>query len=211
MTTSIKIAISILALAAVALPTSARADWNEAVNGEFSDNWLTPTLVPLNLGNNIITASTNSSNRDYFRIVLPAGQRLSQIVLQTYTNATNLSFLGMQNGTTFVDPSMATAGVLNGYTHFGTAMLSTDILDDMGSTARPQPPIGFTPPLPAGSYAFWANETAASTSNYSFNFIVTAVPPPAVPALPQPWLPAAAALGLVAAGALVLRARFRRP
>ena len=33
------------------------------------------------------------------------------------------------------------------------------------------PPIGFTPPLPAGTYSVWIQETAAGSSvNYGFDF-----------------------------------------
>src|SRR5262245_28020635 len=205
MATTIKVAFAILALAA--LPTLARADWNEATNGEFSDNRLAPTLVPLALGSNIITASTNSTNLDYFRIVVPAGQRLSAIMLNSFTSASTFSFLGVQAGTQFsVTPLTATPGSMLGYTHFGAApaAVGTDILDNMATGSGA---IGFTPPLQAGNYVFWANETAASNSDYSFNFVVTAAP--AVPALPAPWLPALTAVLLAAAGAVALRLRRR--
>jgi hypothetical protein len=40
------------------------------------------------------------------------------------------------------------------------------------------PPIGFTAPLTAGNYVFWAQQTAAGTTQFKFNFVAATVPEP---------------------------------
>ena len=56
--------------------------------------------------------------------------------------------------------------------------------------------IGFTPPLPAGDYTFWMQQTGANSATYQFDFIVT--PEPATAGL------------LFAAAVLLLRRRSGR-
>jgi MYXO-CTERM domain-containing protein len=71
--------------------------------------------------------------------------------------------------------------------------VGTEIIDNLATSNTLVPAAaGFTAPLAAGSYAFWAQQTGSAAS-YSFDFVLTPVPEPAIWAL---WL--AGALGLSA-------------
>ena len=194
--------LSILALAAVA-PGLARADYSESVNGDLSGNRNAPTLIPVALGSNVVTATSIAGDLEYFRIVVPAGQRLSALNLNSFGSG-NLSFIAIQSGTVFTEPPTGTNPAnLLGYAHFGASLVGTDILDNMGSQTGT---IGFIPPLPAGSYVFWSQETSASTpSNYALNLVITSTAPP-VPALPSTHLPVLALL-FALVGFFALRGR----
>jgi hypothetical protein len=66
-----------------------------------------------------------------------------------------------------------------GWYHFGNAVRTIDILDNMkmpyfGAS-------GFAAPLPARHFILWLQETATGTFSYRLNLIVTPVPlPPAL-------------------------------
>jgi hypothetical protein len=78
----------------------------------------------------------------------------------------------MQQGTTFsVPPAEAMAGDMYGYAHFGpeAGNVGTDILDDMGEAPGA---IGFTPPLPAGSYTIWLQQGTPPITAYQLSFNV---------------------------------------
>lgn len=88
-----------------------------------------------------------------------------------------------------------------GYTHPGTAnttaLLGTDILDDLAAGAGAA---GFSRPLPAGNYTFWVQQTNAQNVDYGFN--LTVVPEPADAA----W----AVTGLLAGTAVYRRFQSRK-
>ncbi len=160
----------------VLLPASAaRATvYNEAVNGDLSGARLAPTVLVSTPGSNTITATSVSGDLEYLRVTIPAGHRLSAINVVSSTS-TSVSFIAVQNGDTFsVDPAGATPALLLGYAHFGPGnfTLGTDILDNMGSGSGA---LGFTPPLPAGNYTFWSQETGGAVT-YTLDFVVTAAP-----------------------------------
>ena len=84
----------------------------------------------------------------------------------------NQAFLGLQVGSAFtVDASAATAGDLLGGMLYGSAQIGQDILPDIGQLAGAA---GFTPPLPAGHYTFWLNQTE-NNSRARLNLIVSEI------------------------------------
>ena len=124
---------------------------------------------------------------------------MSSIVHTSYASTDNLSFIGFQSGPQLTEPlpPATNAGNLLGYLHFGPGTVGTDILDDLGASGSSTPPaMGFTPPLPAGTYTFWIQQTGVEAS-YSFDFVLTPVPEPGQWAL------------MVAGAALVVAARVR--
>jgi hypothetical protein len=176
-------------------------DYNEAVSGDLSGDRLAPTTISLTPGSNTITATSVSGDVEYYTLIVPPGTRLSQLVVLSSTSA-SLSFIAVQQGDTFTEPPTGTnVANLLGYTHFGpgNSTVGTDILDDMG---RGSGAIDFTPPLAAGHYTFWSQETSSTPTTYSLNFVVTPQPVP---------IPVAAygvlALGLAAMGAWTTRRR----
>jgi hypothetical protein len=181
------------------------APYNESTNGDLSNNHLAPTVINLDPGPNQISGTMGTQgglDRDFFRIAVPPGFRLSAVRLVAYNNPspTSPSFIGVQAGQTFTDPLPTTPGPMLGYHHFMTPSVGTDILDDIGLGAGA---MGFTPPLTSNYYTFWVQETGNPVLNYTFSFELTSVGPAPVPVLP-------AAFGLVlAAGLVVVGARQR--
>jgi hypothetical protein len=138
------------------------------------------------------------TDQDYLRIDVPAGLALTEIRLQAFESQDSMAFVGIQSGTTFSfdpDDAFANIGSLLGWSHFGPGM-DHEIGDDiLPSIAEGFGAIGFTPPLPGGSYTMWLQQTGGHT-DYQFDFVVA----------PEP---AACLLGVTALMGSVLFARRR--
>ncbi|MCH2144672.1 MAG: hypothetical protein MK082_05940 [Phycisphaerales bacterium] len=194
----------ICATAAVALAaTTASADlmWDEAIDGDLSGDYLNPTqLFTKGVNNHVIfttvgaEANGGNQDREYFTFEVAVGYQLSAIILDAFETdpETNLGFIGVAEGSVFpTSPENADPTTLLGYTLPGINNVGNDILQDMGNGAASQ---GFSGPLGAGTYTFWAQETGPSTDNWDLNFVVTEVPAPG-------------ALALLGLGGLVARRR----
>lgn len=156
-------------------PTAVAGDWNEGVDGDISDDRLAPTTINLAAGSNLVSASQqgNAFGRDvdYLTTVVPTGGQLSQLIVTGYVENVvgNLAFLGLQEGATFtVDFDSAKAGDLLGGTVIGNFSVASDILPISGLLGGS---IGFTPPLPAGTYTWWFNQTG-DPSTVDLDFVV---------------------------------------
>jgi len=175
--------------------------FDESVDGDISNNRLSPTVFGiLEPGANSLRASTQSGDLEYVTFTVPAGASLTALRLTEFTSADDVAFLAIQAGTTFsVTPSEAAnnIGSLLGWTHFGTgglagtALVGTDILDEIGSGAGSA---GFTPPLSSGAYTLWIQQTQAQPVGFGLEF--TAIPEP-VHGL---WVAGAILAGAVARG-----------
>lgn len=152
------------------------ASWNEAVNGDLSNDWLNPTALSIDAGVNSITATSVGEDREYVTFSIPAGFQLASITLNIFGPTSGVSFIGIESGTQFTDPATTAPGDLLGYAHFGSSHLGTDVLDDMSTGFGA---IGFTPPLPEGNYTLWIQEVGPTARTYSFGMNVVAVPEPA--------------------------------
>jgi hypothetical protein len=165
-------------LGAALLSTSAMAaGYKESKSGDLSNDGLNPTKVKLVLGDNTIDGDYGNNggiDRDYFWVKIPDGQQLSAIVLDPATQVGgNKSFIGVQKGKQVtVDPNGGSPEGLLGWTHYETADEGTDILPAIcvGAGAK-----GCTPPLKAGTYAFWVQETGICQCHYRFIFTLTSV------------------------------------
>lgn len=173
--------------------------WDEGVDGDISGNRLAPSAAALVMGSNTLTATSvgppATADREYITLSVPADRKLNKIFLQAYTSNDNIAFIGVQSGTTFTEPPTGT-NVTNllGYTHFGPDALpvGTNILPDMGMGPGS---MGFTPPLVAGNYTFWIQQTGTNPATYTFDFVV----------VPEPG-----ALAMLAIGGVMLLAAKRR-
>ena len=204
-----RLILSVLSVALVgAAQTPARAFiYDEAVNGDLSNDRLNPTLLVAGLGANTLTGMTVTSSPlpggrdfDYLSVTIPTGLLLSSVVLANYSGD-DLTFFGMLAGTPFTvpptDPPETIPPRLLGWVHLRPDLIGSDLLPTMAAQTMPAPVIGFTAPLPAGDYSFWIQETSGNAVNYSFTASV----------IPEPSTFALFGFGLLAVGALVRRRR----
>ncbi len=154
--------------------------WDEAVAGDLSDDRFNPTLFELIPGDNYlygILAGFDREgvlDRDYFTISVPEGYLFSAMILDAYFSKDAAAFVGIQPGSVFPDdPASVSGDDLLGWTLFGAGQQGQDILAEIGRGGR-----GFTPPLPAGSYTFWAQQFGDYTE-WVVHFTVVPVPEPA--------------------------------
>jgi len=168
---------------------------------DLSNDPLDPTVIALDPGSNWISGamgySGNVLDRDFFRIDVPQGYQLSALVVGAATQVGGGgSFLGVQAGRRLtVDPDrVSNASALLGWHLYGSADRGRDILPELGGGAGA---IGFSGPLPAGSYTFWVQELSPPYPGdpyppfpFAFDFQISPVPEPGT------WL--FAAFGLLA-------------
>jgi len=149
--------------------------YNEATNGDLSNDRAAPTVINFGPGDNDILGTTGAATggnvRDYFTFTIPTGATLTALtVLNSAITAGASAFIGLEaGGQITVDPAAATAAPLLGYRHFAPADIGVDILPLMGIAVGA---IGFTAPLGAGQYSVWIQDTSPGTSVYGLRFEV---------------------------------------
>ena len=145
--------------------------FDESVSGEITDDPNNPLPLQLEPGENQFGASVVAGDIDYITINVPANMVLSAINLDSYESLDDQSFMGLQSGSVFTElPAEPNVANLLGFSLFGTASVGTDLLPNI---AAGQGAIGFTPPLQAGDYSFWIQETGEDVSSFSVTFVVT--------------------------------------
>jgi hypothetical protein len=175
----------------LALSVSAAAGavtvYDESTDGDLADTGTPqPTAISVGAGSNQVFGRTGKTlgviDRDYFTITVAPGWQLSSITLLAGTGVVgSVSFIGVQAGTQVtVDPAGGSADGLLGWAHYSMADVGSDILPAIGNGGGAS---GFVPPLPAGSYAFWVQDTGTGRVDYGFDLGITAaVPEPATAA-----------------------------
>lgn len=170
----------LLSLSLGALPALAGTSWDEAASGDLSNDGLVPTVLGVTVGSNLVLGTTGNAgqgiDRDYFSFTVPVGSVLTALTLLGSTTVSGgASFIGLQAGPQItVSPSGAGAEQLLGFAHYSQDLIGTDLLPVLA--------IGFSGPLPAGTYAVWVQETGGPAS-YGFDFVISAVPEPTTFAL----------------------------
>jgi hypothetical protein len=159
--------------------------WDESVSGDFANAGTAPTVITLGAGSNLVSGSSGRSaagvvDRDYFTFTVPVGWQLDTLTLlpgTTFLGPSALGFIAVQAGEQVtVNPTGGSATGLLGWWHTSENDIGTDILPFVGLGPGAS---GFVGALPAGSYAFWLQETATGTAEYRYDFNVSAVPEPA--------------------------------
>jgi hypothetical protein len=153
--------------------------YDEALDGDLSNDHAQPTTVTLSSGGNVISQTTQQGDREYYTIDVPVGHQLEAIFLNSYNSNDETSFIGVQKGITFTKSAAETTQAdLLGWTHFGPSVeaVGNNILDNMGNGAGA---IGFSGALPSGSYSFWTQQASATPTQIELNFVISKV-------LPQP-------------------------
>lgn len=161
------------------LQVQANSVWDEAVNGDLSNDGLAPTLLTLALGSNQLAGTVGNAglgvDRDYFSFNVPAGADWTALLVNEGTQVSgSVSFMAVQAGPQVtVSPSGAGASALLGFTHYEGADIGNNVLPRLLSIT---PGLGGT--LAAGTYSMWVQETGG-TAPYNFSLVLTAVPEPA--------------------------------
>ncbi len=165
---------------AIALTTaaSARGDLihDESIHGDLSGNQAAPTHYTLLPGSNTLIATSVSGDREYVRLSVPAGLLLDSLILVDYAGIDGTAFIAVQQGTEFTEPPTGTnVANLLGWSHFGPGVgnVGLDILPGIGSGLGA---MGFTPPLAAGEYTWWIQQTGGNAATYELDFVVTPEP-----------------------------------
>ncbi len=177
----------------------------ESVDGDLSGSGVAPTSIAVAAGSNEIYGSTGRSvetgvDRDYFVISVPTGHQIVAMIEKAGTTSVGgVAFLAVQAGDQVTVPTdTPDATGLLGWLHYFGATEDTDILDDLGQGGFGA--TDFVPPLPAGDYAFWIQDTGLGSANYGFDIVIAA---------PEPGTAAVALVGLLAVGFARLRAQQR--
>ena len=159
---------------------------DEATLGDFSDNGLAPTHFSLGAGTTVIAATFGATpiagrhDLDYVSITVPVGHVLSRFVLVDANVGGAFSFVGIQAGPAVtVEPdNWSIETPLLGWAHFGSSSAGRDLLPEMAISPGS---VGFTAPLPAGTYSMWIMELDTSDAyRYRFGLEVVAIPGPGV-------------------------------
>jgi len=155
--------------------------YNESSTGDLSNNRAAPTLLSFTAGQNYVFAQTGAvagvTDRDYFTFVVPANFQLSSLtVVYSSLTAGNATFLGLQAGSQVtVDPAAPSAAPLLGYELVSPADIGVNILP---AIATAPDAAGFVPPLSAGQYSVWVQDSNVAPSLYDLRFEVSAIPEP---------------------------------
>lgn len=162
--------IVIVVMMVGSVSVAAASDYNESRDGDLSNDRLNPTVLTVSAGDNRITATSIQGDPEYFTVTVPDDATIDQIVLEAYTSDDDRAFLGVQAGTIMtVDAAIPTPTELLGWVHLGPDFtpLNTNMLDQLAAASGA---IGFTPPLPAGDYTFWTQQTSETdVTTYTIN------------------------------------------
>jgi hypothetical protein len=181
---SLRTTLSLITFLALPFGTVGATDWDELINGDLSNDGLTPTFINFTSGNNLIegTMGFNGTalDRDIWTFNVPVGQFLTAINLVSYSApaAGINSFMAIDDATT-ININDSSQHLSNG--------LWTEEFDGLGNTFTPLLTIldngplfggtGFSGSLGPGDYTFWVQETSAEV-HYCIDFVLTPVPVP---------------------------------
>lgn len=178
--------MTIRTITAIAATTAAAANaavYNEAVDGDLSDDRFNPTLIGLDNGLNTVTMDVVNSNdtmsgdRDYFTISLAAGQTVSNVTLADLSlpngGIDDTAFIGLGSGNFFdFDPDTNTGPGLIGFLLTGSSDVGTNIIAPLTAGGS-----DFGP----GDFSFWVQQTGQDLTQISLG--ITVVPAPTTAAL----------------------------
>jgi len=149
---------------------------DESVDGDLSGNMALPDSFVLTLGSNLMTATSNTGDREYVRLTLPANRKLSEVVVAEYVGVDGIAFIAVQEGMTFTEPPTGTnVANLLGWSHFGpgVGIFGIDFLQNIGAGAGA---IGFVGPLTETDHTWWIQQTGPNLVTYTLDFVVTPEP-----------------------------------
>jgi hypothetical protein len=192
---------------------SAAVVHDEASMGDLSDDNLNPTNLGFfapgaggSLQANSVLGSTDSGAADIFTFEIGTGNQLTSLTLANYALGDAAMFVAIAAGDYFPndyneinDPFFADTSAWLGGRAVGEFEEGKDILALIGNSTVTQIGSGFVPPLGAGKYTFYIQQTGP-LNLYTLDFNVAAIT-----AVPEP--PSLATCFAVTAAACVYRRR----
>lgn len=174
---------AVLAISLLCSTTAYGQLFDEATNGDASNDAASPTHLDLLAGSNFVSGAVTLSNDltagdiDFFSFTIAEGQMLEGIFLTEYEPANDRGFHAINAGASGIVPSGPNVGETSQY--LGSAHLSfvgaeVNLLEDLGT---PLAGSGFEGPLGPGTYSYIIQQTGPVVSSYSLDFAV--VPEPA--------------------------------
>jgi hypothetical protein len=165
----IRISACVVAFALLVPGSAGAISYSEGVNGDLSGDRLSPTSLSLDAGENSLSGTTVAGDLDYVTLFAPGP--ITSIVLANYVSTNDVSFIAIQAGQTFTEPSTAPDPEnLLGWGHFSPSQIGMDLLPALGAA---DPAIGFTPPLAPGFYTLWIQQTSVGApTDYTFQITV---------------------------------------
>ncbi len=164
--------------------TAAPFNYDEAFLGDISNDYLNPTSLVVDAGNNILTGalSGGTNDLDMFRLIVPQGLEVTAIRILEFAGGRSGSYLLMQPGNTLSsapsnDPSTAPGPI--GFSILSSGAIGSDVLPVITFASAPSiAPFFGAATLTEGSYAGWLNETGPA-STYKLQFeVANTIPEP---------------------------------
>lgn len=166
-----------VALFGAVLPVSA-AQYDEADDGDLSNDPRSPTAIQLDGGPNHIKATTMMGDPEYFTLTVPELHEVTQIILESYiAEADYYMFMAVQEGSQFKmvgnDPANETLGWSRfgpTYTNNGLASLGVnDVYIELNASNRENDTVD---QLLTGKYTFMLEQDGNPTT-YTLNFVLS--------------------------------------
>lgn len=176
--------VALMGLGACSMAAAGTFNYDEAIDGDLSNDWLAPTQFPaFGVGQSVATMTTVDSNeltgdRDYFTITVPAGLQLDSITLLSLdaNGGDDVAFLGIQAGDQVtVDPNFPNPAPLLGWLLTQQSNVGNDILAIAVGAENT--------PLGPGQYSFWVQQTGQDPTTLSLGFNLSQIPAPSGAAL----------------------------
>ena len=169
-----------IALGLAAAPAAFAVDYDEAIDGDLSNDRFNPDLFALDTGSNSIALSVVDSDQptgdlDYFTVTVAPGFQLDAVILASLsaTGPDDVAFIAIEAGPIVtVDPEDPNPAPLLGFVLTQQPGVGSDILDTISGGS-----------LPAGEYAFWVQQTGEDETFIGLDFQVSAIPAPGAVAL----------------------------
>lgn len=159
--------------------------WDEAVNGDLSNNRMAPTAVTLAVGVNTIKGSLTGNfgdgkYYDYVTFQIPPGFALVKFTFETVTSSNSgAAIVGISEGVTFPSDANGT-GIAQtlGWTSVTPSAVGSDILPSLAIPNHANyGNKGFTPPLRAGTYSLWMQDYN-TPATYQYSLLLDPTTPP---------------------------------
>lgn len=166
------------ALAALLASAANATIYDEAIDGDLSNDRFAPTSIALSMGLNTVTmdvidSDTPNGDLDYFTFTLGAGESIDSITLIESSNPLggfdSAAFVGLAFDSFFdFDPDTFAGDGLEGFVITTPDLVGNDILLDLSDGLSS---------LGAGDYTFWVQQTGADLTRVSLG--INVVPAPA--------------------------------